>query len=159
MTSTLRLKNVEIILENDQKVFQMGENVHGKVVVTFTGELPLSALQIGVVCMSKIKHADETFDQKKLFESFFALPKSGKSTLVNFTVKARRGHCDYQSVGMTALFIVYKMFQQNSYKLLFMTPHCNFLRLAHWQGSFCCCPRHCDSCVTLTTTNNRHYLQ
>jgi len=78
MATNLRLKNVEIILENDRKVFQMGERVHGKLVVNFTGELPLSTLQIGVVCMSKIKHADDTFDQKKLLETFYKLPKSGK---------------------------------------------------------------------------------
>ena len=46
--------------------------------IDFKGELPLTNLQIGVVCMSKIKHADETFDQKKLLENFYQLPKSGK---------------------------------------------------------------------------------
>ena len=80
MATNLRLKNVEIVLENEQKVYEMGQKVHGKIVVTFSGELPLSAIQIGIVCMSKIKHADETFDQKKLLESFYALPKKGKTS-------------------------------------------------------------------------------
>lgn len=84
MTGNLRLKNVEIVLENDQKVFQMGENVHGKLVVNIlTGDLPLSTLQIGVVCMSKIKYSDDTFDQKKLLETFYQLPKSGKSAVLS----------------------------------------------------------------------------
>ena len=78
MNRNLKLKNVEILLDNNRTIFEMGEKVHGKVKVTFTGDLPLTSLQIGIVCMSKIKHADETFDQKKLLETFYELPKSGK---------------------------------------------------------------------------------
>lgn len=78
VATNLRLKNVEIVLENNQKIFQMGDRVRGKLVVNFTGELPLAALQIGVVCMSKVRQTDESFVQKKLFEAFYELPKSGK---------------------------------------------------------------------------------
>lgn len=78
MNKNLILKDVEIFMDKNRKTFEMGEMVHGKLRISMTGELYLSTLQIGIVCMSKIKHTDETFDQKKLLEEFYALPKSGR---------------------------------------------------------------------------------
>lgn len=81
MAKPLKLKDVEILLDNDRKVYEMGERIHGTVRITFSGELSLTTLQFGIVCMSKIKHADETFDQKKLLEEFYALPKAGEHVI------------------------------------------------------------------------------
>ena len=113
------MKNVEIVLENDHKVVQMGESVHGKVVVSFTGELPLSALQIGVVCMAKIKMADDTFDQKKLLDSFFQLPKSGKRTGAPFWTRSLE--CRY-----------------STYMVMVPSNVSNELLMAPYRAQYCC---------------------
>ncbi|KAF7493000.1 Arrestin domain-containing protein 3 [Sarcoptes scabiei] len=82
MSKNFILKDVEIFLDKDRKIFDMGEMVHGKLRISCSGELHLSVLQIGIVCMSKIKHADDTFDQKKLLEEFYELPRSVSSQIL-----------------------------------------------------------------------------
>ncbi|OTF83394.1 hypothetical protein BLA29_014296, partial [Euroglyphus maynei] len=76
MNRNLVIKDVEIFLDRDRKIFEMGEMVHGKLRIAFQGELHLSKLMIGIVCMSKIRNADDTFDQKKLLEEFYELPRA-----------------------------------------------------------------------------------
>lgn len=79
MNRNLIIKDVEIFLDRDRKIYEMDEMVHGKLRISFQGELHLSKLRIGIVCMSKIRNADDTFDQKKLLEEFYELPRAGKS--------------------------------------------------------------------------------
>ncbi|KAH9497092.1 Arrestin domain-containing protein 3 [Dermatophagoides farinae] len=82
MNRNLVIKDVEIFLDRDRKIFEMGEMVHGKLRIACQGELHLSKLRIGIVCMSKIRNADDTFDQKKLLEEFYELPRAVSSQIL-----------------------------------------------------------------------------
>jgi len=56
----IHLKNTEIILDGKKTRYQVGDYVHGKLIISLNGELALSAVKIGLICLAKLKTVENT---------------------------------------------------------------------------------------------------
>ena len=58
--SDIHLTNAQIQLDPKESKYQLGEYIHGKLVISLNGRLSLSMVKIGLTCVATIKAVDSS---------------------------------------------------------------------------------------------------
>jgi len=84
----IHLKNTEIVLDGNKTRYQVGDYIHGKLIISLNGELKLSSVKIGLVCFAKLKIVEssnrfisdghDSNGKHTFFDHTFELPRESK---------------------------------------------------------------------------------
>lgn len=80
----IHLTNAQIVLDPNKAKYQLGEYIHGKLLISLNGRLQLSWVKIGLTCVATIKAVDSSAMYQR--EGKVCLAKSDfKHVLLNHT--------------------------------------------------------------------------
>jgi len=87
----IHLKNAEIILEENKTRYEVGDYIHGRLIISLNGELSLSCVKIGLICLVKLedeetagsftKEGKVCFKSSTYLEDTYELPPESKTFL------------------------------------------------------------------------------
>ncbi|XP_054159779.1 arrestin domain-containing protein 4-like [Oppia nitens] len=65
MSNDIHLRNAEIMLVGNKVMYQMGDYIHGKLIISLNGRLSLSRVKLRLTCVATIKPVDNSMYQKE----------------------------------------------------------------------------------------------